>query len=268
MFHRHDEREIHSVAFGSGPTTLVGVAGSFADWEIWGPTFELLSRDWRVVGFDHDGVGHTRVPVGEIAPERHLETLLSVLDHHEIERCVIAGDSNNATLAIRAAVEHPDRFDGLIVVNGHAWGFDYPAALAFPDRLRTDFEATVSFFVDLVFPEEGSDQLKDQLAAIIRRTGPEAAAHIVEMYFGMDLRPEIDRLDLPALVVHGALDDIGPAVLDAARELADRLGADLELVPDAGHLPLLSRPHAVARAIDSFLSDLVAAGSSSLGESD
>ena len=46
MFHILDGRRVHSVSFGAGPGTLVGIAGSFADWEIWAPTFELLSPRW------------------------------------------------------------------------------------------------------------------------------------------------------------------------------------------------------------------------------
>ena len=59
MFHTVDGRIIQSVAFGSGPGTLVGIAGSFASWEIWQPTFEVLSEKWRVVSLDHDGVAAT-----------------------------------------------------------------------------------------------------------------------------------------------------------------------------------------------------------------
>ena len=34
MFHSVGSRQIHSLSFGKGPGTLVGVAGAFANWEI------------------------------------------------------------------------------------------------------------------------------------------------------------------------------------------------------------------------------------------
>lgn len=253
MFHRVGDRWVHSVAFGSGPATLVGVAGAFASWEIWAPVFEQLSPRWRVVGFDHDGVGETKVPASQINRPQQLETLFSVLDAQGVDRCVIAGDSNNAALAIEAVLRDPTRFDGLVIVNGHAWGFDTPDAHRFAQGLREHFEVTVDFFVDVVFPEPDSDHLKQWLKDIITRTGSEAAARIVEMYFGDDLRPRLGEVELPALVIHGVLDALSPSALDDAKELAAGLDAELHLLADAGHLPLLSRPMEVAEQLDRFL---------------
>lgn len=253
MFHRIGDRWVHSVSFGSGPGVFVGVAGSFANWEIWTPTFEQLSERWRVVGFDHDGVGQTKVPTEQISRERQLETLFSVLDAHRVERCVIAGDSNNAALALEAVLEQPERFAGVVIVNGHAWGFDTPEARRFARGLREHFDETVAFFVQLVFPEADSDHLKAWLRDIIARTGPEAAARIVEIYFGLDLRPRLGEIEVPAMIVHGVLDALSPSALDDAEELAAALHAELHLLDGAGHLPLLSRPDDVSDLLDRFL---------------
>jgi len=256
MFHDRDGRQIHSVSFGAGPTTLVGIPGSIASWEIWSPVMELLSGKCRVISFDHDGVGQTKVPVEEINSDRHLDTLLSVLDHHDADRCVIAGDSNNASLAIRAAALHPEVFSGLVIVSGHAWGYDYPAARQFVAALRSDFDSTVSWFVDMVFPEPDVDHLKAWLRDIIDVTGPEASAAIIESYFGLDVRSEAASCELPSLVISGALDSIHPHGVDGARDLARLLDASLEIIEDAGHLPLLSRPERVASALEQFLERL------------
>ena len=259
MFHRVGTRWVHSVSFGSGPGTLVGIAGSFANWEIWAPTFEQLSSRWRVVGFDHDGVGQTKVPTEQITRERHLETLFSVLDAQHVDRCVIAGDSNNATLALEAVLHQPERFSGVVIINGHAWGFDTPDARRFVRGLREHFDQTVEFFVQVVFPEADSDHLKAWLADIITRTGADAAARIVEMYFGLDLRPRLEAVNAPAMIVHGVLDALTPTALDDAKQLARALRAELHLLDGVGHLPLLSRPIEVAALLDRFLDQHAAA---------
>jgi 3-oxoadipate enol-lactonase len=254
MFHQIDGRWVHSVGFGDGPRTFVGIAGSFASWEIWLPTFEILSHRWRCIGFDHDGVGQTKVPVDQITRERQLETLFSVLDAHGVERCVLAGDSNNAALAIEAVLARPDRFDGLVIVNGSAWGFDSPDARRFASGLRSHFERTVDFFVRAVFPEPDSEHLEGWLRDIIVRTGPEASARIVESFYDVDLRPRLDDVNVASAVVHGALDALSPSAMDDARALAEALHAELHVLRDAGHLPLLSRPQEVASIIDGFAS--------------
>lgn len=152
MFRRVGDRLVRSLSFGDGPGTLFGVAGSFANWETWVPVFERLSPRWRVVGLDHDGVGQTKVDPQQITYERQLETVLSVLDAQDIERCVIVGDSNNAALAIEAVLARSDRFAGLGIVNGHAWGFDFPDARRFATGLREHFETTLDFFVRMGVP--------------------------------------------------------------------------------------------------------------------
>lgn len=257
MFHEVEGRQVHSLSFGSGPATLVGVAGSFANWEIWAPVFEILSREWRVVGFDHDGVGETKVPANTISHDRHVETLFSVLDAQEVDRCVVAGDSANAAVAIDAVLRAPERFDGLVIVNGHAWGFDRPEVRRFIGALRANFERTVDSFVDLVFPEPDSDHLEHWLRDIILRTGAESSASILEANLDVDLRPHLAEIRVPTLVIHGALDAVSASALEDAIELARLVpGAKLELIEDAGHLPLLSRPSRVADILDRFLSEM------------
>lgn len=254
MFHTLGEHRVHSLSFGSGPGTLVGIAGSFADWEIWAPTFEFLSPHWRVVGFDHDGVGETKVPLEAITQEGRLETLFSVLEAQAIDRCVLAGDSSNAALAIEAALRQPERFDGLVVVNGSAWNFDRPGVQRFVAGLREHFFDTVDFFVHLVFPELDSDHLKRWLRDIIIRTGPDAAASILESYYELDLRDRLGDIRVPTMIVHGVLDALSESSLEDVRTLAGAIpGAELHFLEDAGHLPLLSHPQAVAELLDGFL---------------
>ena len=260
MFHKIGDRLILSLSFGSGPGTLVGVAGSFASWEIWSPVFERLSTRWRVVGFDHDGVGQSKVPVKSIGHDQHVETLLSVLDAQGVERCVIAGDSANAAVAVDAVLQVPERFQGLVILNGHVWGFDRPEVRQFVKALRSQFEPTVDSFVDLVFPEPNSDHLKQWLRDIILRTGAESSARIIEVNFPVDLRPRLAEVSVPTMVIHGVLDAVSANALDDAKELTRLIpGARLELLEDAGHLPLLSRPAAVAEILDSFLSETTSA---------
>jgi pimeloyl-ACP methyl ester carboxylesterase len=254
VFHTFGKYQVHSLSFGSGPGTFVGIAGSFADWEIWAPTFELLSPRWRVVGFDHNGVGETKVSVEDISHEDRLDTLFSVLDAHAIDRCVLAGDSSNATVAIEAVLRHPERFNGLVIVNGSAWDFDRPAVRRFVAGLRTHFEATIDFFVEFVFPEPDTDHLKQWLRDVIVRTGPEAAARILESYYPLDLRDRLGDIEVPAMIVHGMLDNLSETSFSDAQALADAIpGAELCVLDDAGHVSLLSRPRDVARILDRFL---------------
>jgi pimeloyl-ACP methyl ester carboxylesterase len=74
-----------------------------------------------------------------------------------------------------------------------------------------------------------------------------------------DSRPLLPTLGrIPVLVICGEEDVLTPP--DAARAMADAIpGAELELVPDAGHLAPLERPDAVTSRLHRFLDQRVKA---------
>jgi pimeloyl-ACP methyl ester carboxylesterase len=65
-----------------------------------------------------------------------------------------------------------------------------------------------------------------------------------------DLRPRLDALALPALVLHG---DDDPIPWQYSRELAERLGAEFHLLPATGHVPYVESFEAFVRVMDAFL---------------
>jgi pimeloyl-ACP methyl ester carboxylesterase len=66
-----------------------------------------------------------------------------------------------------------------------------------------------------------------------------------------DVRPELDEVRCPALVLWGARDNQLP--LPDAFEFARRLDAPLRVIADCGHLLIGERPDVCADAIDSFI---------------
>jgi 3-oxoadipate enol-lactonase len=254
MFHRIGDRSIHAVSFGSGSSTLVAIAGSIGNWEIWQQPLEILSRRWRVIALDHDGVGESKVPTDEVDYERLVQTLLAVLDRYQLQSCVLAGDSNNVAVAIDAVLRQPERFRGLALVNGTAWGYDRPGTRQFVDALQSDFERTVAAFAKHCLPEDESGHLRQWLRDIIGRTGPQACCRLIECYYGVDLRDRLSQLDLPTVVIHGALDRLHPDARADAEQLAAAIpGARLELLERAGHVPTLSHPERVAELLEELL---------------
>jgi len=65
-----------------------------------------------------------------------------------------------------------------------------------------------------------------------------------------DLRPSLQRLRLPAFVLHGEDD---PIPIDASRETARLLGAEFHALDRCGHCPHVERLEDFRRLVDAFL---------------
>ncbi|MBW8772626.1 MAG: alpha/beta hydrolase, partial [Gemmatimonadetes bacterium] len=64
------------------------------------------------------------------------------------------------------------------------------------------------------------------------------------------LRPALQKLELPAVVLHGK-DDVIP--WETAEETAECLRAEFTLIPDCGHVPYVEGKETFVRVLDAFL---------------
>lgn len=194
-----------------------------------------------------------------------VDDLVATLDSAGHRRAHWLGYSMGARLALACAVRHPDRVASLVLLAGRAGIADAQERAA---RRRADEmlaarieERGVEAFVD--------EWLAQPLFATLRRFGPEFVAREREARLANDARglaaslrglgpgaqpPLFDalpRVDVPALLVAGALDE---RFVAAAHDLAGRLPhAEVRVIPDAGHAAHVERPDAFVSVVHEFL---------------
>jgi pimeloyl-ACP methyl ester carboxylesterase len=248
MFTSINGNMLNTVAFGCGPRTLVAHGGWVGSWELWQQPFELLSDRWRCIGYDHRGTGESPVPADEIDPESLVDDLFGILDAYGVQRCVLAGESLGTLVVLAAAARAPERFEGLVLVDG---GFTVSETVVRPliDGARKDWPATAAWFADACVPEPDCAHIRRWGRHILARATGEAAARMFECYLERETPlPALSGIRVPALVIHGTADVIVPPEVGktVAAQLPD---ARLVLIDGAGHVPTMTRPHEVARAI-------------------
>lgn len=251
MFVRHGDAQFFTVSFGAGPRTIVALGGWAGNWELWAEPFAHLSKTWRTVAYDHRGVGATLSPVESISVESMTADVFAILDALEIERCVLAGESAGAAIVLLAALLHPERFDGLVLVDGLFHRPERQGPDPFVLGLQSDFEATVGWFVDACVPEPDSAAVRHWGRQILMRAAPDAAIRLYQCMDGIDLRLDVSRIALPTLILHGELDAL-VSVADAAWLAGAMPHSRLEILEGAGHVPTVTRPAEVAAAINAF----------------
>lgn len=252
MFLKSDEASILVSAFGDGPQTFVAHGGWVGSGELWLPVFEHLSRRWRTVTFDHRGTGATISTAPRITLELLVADLFKVLDALAIDTCVLAGESAGAAIVLEAALRHPDRFDGLVIVDGRYVGTRTAQLERMLQGCRTDFRATMDAFVDACVPEEDCAAERAWGKLIVQRSSGLAAIELMECLEGIDIEAQLPGLDIPTLVIHGSRDVISP--ISSSEKMVSLLPrASLAIAEGAGHVPTVTRPAWVADQIDRFL---------------
>ena len=253
MFVTVGDAKIYATSFGPAARPVVlGVGGWAGNWELWADPFSILSQRWRTIAYDHRGAGITTAPLETITHARMVEDVFAVMDAFRVDRCVLAAESAGALTALDAALRHPDRIAGLVLVDGMFYRAPTPQETPFVIGLRTHFAETLRRFVEACVPEPDSEHLKAWGLKILSRSAPADAIALFNSATGIDLRPELAGITQPALILHGERDVIVQP--DQARWLAGALPhATLKFIPGAGHVPTVTRPAEIAAEMADFL---------------
>ncbi len=251
MFLKTSDASILVSAFGSGRNAFVAHGGWVGSGELWLPPFEYLSRSWRTVTYDHRGTGGTVHAAPKITYEALLADLFEVLDRLGIERCVLAGESAGAAVVLEAALRRPERFVGLVIVDGRYVGDRTPQQDRLIQGCRADFPATMDAFVNACVPEEACEAERAWGKMIVKRSNATSAIELMECLQGIDIECRLGSLNQPTLVIHGSRDAITP--IASSEKLAALLpNARLVVAEGAGHVPTVTRPEWLAAQIDEF----------------
>jgi pimeloyl-ACP methyl ester carboxylesterase len=253
MFVTAGSAQIFTLSFGNrSHPTILGVGGWTGNWELWAQPFSLLSSTWHTLAYDHRGAGATLAPVETITLDQLIEDVFTVLDAYGIERCVLAAESSGALTAFYAALLHPERILGLVIVDGFTGAGKEPTDEdPFLFGLRNAYRATLSHFVDACLPEADISPIKRWGMQILERATPETAIALYQMAQRADLSARLPEIRQPALLLHGSADAIVP--LEQARRMANALpNARLVVLEGAGHVPTMTFPREVAQEIERF----------------
>jgi pimeloyl-ACP methyl ester carboxylesterase len=224
---------------GSGPGLLLAHGGGGSVEGNFGPIIDDLATTHTVVGPDYPGSGATPRSTGPLDLDDLADGLVGVAVDAGVERFTVLGYSLGTAVAVRAATRHPERVTGLVLTSGFARPDNrmrlavavWRALLDGDRRLLARFLALVATgdrYLDALAPGE-LDAAVDRLAEVVPPGTPEH----VDLVASVDIRAELARIAVPALVIATTADRLaGPGL---SRELAAGIpGARLVEIA-AGH---------------------------------
>jgi len=204
-------KTIYSEERGAGDAVVLvsGLGGLSA---FWAPVIAQLADDYRVLTFDHPGVGQSGI-VGAPTIPGIVEALLAVLDARGVERAHIVGHSTGSLVTQAMALDHPGRVRSIVLSSG--W--------ARPDKRFRDFFGYRQFILGqlggtaynamtrlVAYPSTWygehfavDDALDYAAPSPVDVAMTQARMNMLQHY---SRRDELSRIGLPACVV-GAEDD-------------------------------------------------------------
>jgi pimeloyl-ACP methyl ester carboxylesterase len=256
---------------GTGPSVVLLHAG-VADRRAWDGVIDALGPDdLDLVTHDRRGYGATP-PADHPGSFTHVDDLVAVLDGLGIDQALLVGNSMGGALALDAALLHPSRVRGVVLIGAGVsgmtdddtpfyWQLD-PATAPLAERAddptadtETRIAALAHLWLDGPTAAEGrvSGPPRDLFWTMNRRilhiAAPDDAGDA-----GLDAWTRLGEIAVPVLCTWGDLDI--PADLPFYEETARRLGqGPAKVLPGVAHLPGLERPEVVADLVRDALRD-------------
>jgi pimeloyl-ACP methyl ester carboxylesterase len=104
--------------WGHGSQAALAVHGITASAMSWQAVARELPADWSLFAVDLRGRGHSAGLPGPYGFDRHVADLVTAAGELGLDRPVLAGHSLGAYVTLLATARHPDRFGGLLLVDG------------------------------------------------------------------------------------------------------------------------------------------------------
>jgi 3-oxoadipate enol-lactonase len=235
---------------------LVLISGLGQGSWVWRWVLPALSEGRRVLAFDHRGTGPlldvpARASVAEMAADVRAE-LDGPVD--------VVGFSMGGYVALTLAHSEPELVRSLVLAGTGAGGAGrvprpVHVARAFDEAFGLPQEEfgrrTMPYTFSPGWSEANPERFEEILAARHERPTPYETilAHVAACYAFYDLALEVERIEAPALVVHGDADLIVP--VENGRLLAQRLpNAEYVELAGRGHNLMLEDPETFARLVE------------------
>jgi len=193
-----------------------------------------------------------------------ISDLLEVYDRENAQSAVVVGESFGGTVALRFALDHPDRVNHLVLANTFSYfrhrldlavaRFLLPLGFWTPGRLVRNV-----VMHHILIGEHVNREAIERLLKASFSHGYRASSRRLKLIQGHDVRDRLDRLKMPVTIVAGGKDRMLPSVREG-KFLASKIPkARLIVLPDLGHACFLSDRFHLAK----FLTDDVILSSQS-----
>jgi pimeloyl-ACP methyl ester carboxylesterase len=238
-----DGKVVRYEVFGRGQPVLF-LHGWLGSWRYWFPTMKVVAEHFRTYSFDFLGFGHSQGSNEQKNIGTYSRQVVRFLDDLGIDRVLLVGHSMGGMVAMKTALDYPERVARVVTVGAPFQGKSllWMLKLTSNPMIANTFarwswlrRCLFAFFMGRVKDPAVEEILTESLLS----SGSTINATLRSMLH-TDLRPELDGLQVPAFIVHGGRDEI---VSPTQVNLFDNLSlAEVLLMAESRHFPFLDDP--------------------------
>jgi pimeloyl-ACP methyl ester carboxylesterase len=251
----------HSIAYRQqgGGSPLLLLHGWPTNSREWHAQLEGLDDGFRVVAWDALGAGQSSDPPEEFRLRDWADVLAAFLQALGPQGVHVGGLSWGGGLALELYRRHPAMVRSLILMGAYAgWAGSLPAEtvqqrLELMERnLQAPIEDWAPALIRTLVADDAPGEITDELASIIAELHPAATRIALRAFAEADLRGVLPQVDVPTLLLYGERDERAPrSVWEPLHSTIP--GAELVLIPNAGHMIDMEAPGRVNEEIRAFL---------------
>ncbi len=247
--------ELHGPEAGE---PLVLNNGIFATTAGWALVLPALARRYRVLTYDLRGQGQSDHPAGPYSLDLHAADLAALMEALGWPRAHLAGTSYGGELNLLMGLRYPEKCQTLTVITAVAHSAPLLAATVERWRLAAEGGDGPRFF-RAIYGDIYSEAYLAANPGLValgeqRYAGFDLAAgrRLIESFQAFDVRGELARLAVPTCVIAAELDTLKPRRYSQQIQQAVA-GAELHVIPGAGHAVMLERPAELSTLVLGFL---------------
>ncbi len=241
----------HVYQQGEKPAVVLihGAGGSHLSW----PSEIRRMRGFRIFALDLPGHGKS-AGGGQQSIEGYAQAIVNWLEAVGLYRPVFVGHSMGGAIALRLALDYPERVTALALLGSAAKLQVNPVLLEEASNPET-FPNAVEKVIAWSFGPDAPINLTTLVVRRMLETRPSVLYNDFLACNAFDVTHLLTQIQHPALIICGERDRMTP--LRHSQFLASRLAkARLEIIPGAGHMVMLEKPAEVASRLRQFLDEI------------
>jgi len=270
---------VHYKEMGQGEPVFILLHGFGASEFSWREVMEPLSTSGRVIAYDRPAFGLTERPMegnwtgtNPYSVQGNVELLDGLMDELGVDKAILVGNSAGGVIAAAYAIEHPERVQGLVLVdpavgNGSRgpipqWAVSLMASPQIrhiaPLLVRTIAGDMGNDTIRMAWhdPSRIDPEVYEGYRKPLRANNWDTALYEFTLAGNpANYSGSLANLTMPVLVVTGDDDRIVPTKqsIQVSREIP---GAELVVLKDCGHVPQEECPDQFMTSVQSFLEEV------------